>query len=223
MATLLREADSTERHLNWCYRHVRLCQKYKGTEALTESMKATTQTLTQQHEITQQKQLAREEAYDDMLLADLNLDNGVRTLNEKCKQYDREHIGANTLTFIFPDGRFTSITRQSRYKEPAAVNQLIVRIEKLGSEHDLFGQAQVLKQLVADSQAAIEKLQQAVIAEKTAITQEDLSRLAVRKQYELNYLEARKLLGKEQAERLFPKGAPHTAKKKNDNPPPAIT
>lgn len=219
MATLLRAKDSTDRHLNLCYRHVRLCQKQKGTETLVGSIQVTSQNLTRQREITQQKQLAREEAFDDVMLADSNLDNGVKTVHEKCNQFDRNNPGENVLPLIFPDGKFTSITNLNRYAEPAEVNRLIVRIEKLGSNHPLFGEAQALRTLVSASQTAIDKFHAAEIAEKIAITEEEMARAAARKQFELNYLEARKLFGKLLAERLFPRIIPGGKKE----PKPAAT
>jgi hypothetical protein len=223
MASMLREKDSTERHLNLCHRHVRLCNLQKGAELLANNMKSAMQNLGSKQENTKQKQLAREEAYDDVILADVNLDNGVKTSFEKCKQFDRDNVGENILPRIFPDSKFTTITELNRYEEPAAVNLLAVRLENLGPNHPLLGLAQDLRKQVAESLAAIEKLRQAEAAEKTASTEEDLARVALRKQFELNYLEARKIFGKEQAERLFVKiSAPSTKNKKESPSTPAV-
>ncbi len=219
MASMLREKDSTDRHLNLSYRHVRLCNMHKGAEILASNIKPAIQNLASKQENTKQKQLAREEAYDDVILSDVNLDNCVKTVFERCKQFDRDNVGENILPRIFPESKFTTITELNRYEEPAAVNLVAVRLENLGPNHPLFGLAQELRNQTAASLTAIEKLRQAEAAEKTALTEENLARAALRKQFELNYLEARKIFGKEQAERLFPKGTPYTTKNTEENPP----
>lgn len=205
MAQMLRDTDSTERHLNMTRRHIRLCGYVKGTEQLITNLKSGVDVLLQKQAAANVAKEKREDAYDLMLLEDANLDNSVKTLFENCQQYDRDNAGAPVLYRIFTDGKFSTISEMNRTDEPDAVLQLAIRLESLGSEHPLAALAATMREKATVTRNAIENHKQLVLAEENAWTEELVARAGLRQLYEENYLDARKRFGKDQAERLFPK------------------
>ncbi len=86
-----------------------------------------------------------------------------------------------------------------------------MRLESLGEGHPLFGLAADLKGKIAASRQAIDALYLAVTEQKKAEAEEEIAQLKLRRQYELNYLDARRTLGKDAAERLFPRVSSRSA------------
>ena len=205
MARMLQDRDSTDSHLNTTRRHVRLCKQIKGAETLAEAIQPAYQQLQQKQADTQAKAEARQEAYDDLLLSDTDLDNAVRTTFEKCKQFDRENPGLPVLAQIFPDQTYSSIINIPREQEPDVVEKLAIRLENMGETHSLFPVAAELRARITTSRNTITAFHTAVREQKMAEAEEEIAQAALRQQYEINYLEARKLFGRQTAERLFPR------------------
>lgn len=122
MARMLNDRESTERHLDSTRRHIRLCKQVKGAEPFAAAIEPAYQELLQKQAATRAKFEAKQYALDDLILRDAGLDDGVRTAFEKAAQFDRENPGAQVLLKIFPDGRFSEITRAGRAKEPDIVD-----------------------------------------------------------------------------------------------------
>lgn len=59
--------------------------------------------------------------------------------------------------------------------------------------------------MVTASRKAIKAYEESIKQLKTTQAEEDIAKATLRRQYEINYLDARKQLGKTLAERLFPK------------------
>jgi hypothetical protein len=205
MARMLRDNESTGKHLNAGRRHTRLCKKLKGAEKYALNMETVFSQLIVKKKATDEKTDAREDFYDDMILYDTDLDNSIRTSFEKCKQFDRENPGQAVLNKIFPEGKFTVITNIERTKEPDAAEQLAVRFESLGSDHPLYETAAVLREKISASREAINAYYESIREHKLAQAEEEIAQAAFRRQYEANYLDARKEFGKVLAERLFPR------------------
>ena len=205
MASMIRETASTDSHLNSARRHQRLCRQVKGAEKYSEAIQPQMDELKAKREETKSKVDNKQDAYDDMILADLNLDNRVRTLHESSKQYDRDNPGANVLIQIFPDGNFSHIVKTSRTKEPDVVEKLAVRVENLGENHVLYPLAQQLRTDIEASHAAIVRFAAAIREQKITEAEEEIAQVHLRRQYEANYLDARKELGRAAADRLFPR------------------
>ena len=92
----------------------------------------------------------------------------------------------------------------NREEEPAAVEKLAMRLENLGEKHPLYALAQELRTFINASLKAILAYQESVQVLKACETECEMARTALRRQYEVNYLDARKQLGRALAERLFP-------------------
>jgi hypothetical protein len=92
MATMLNDRDSTDRHLDLTRRHIRLCKQVKGASSLATAIEPALQALLQKQAATKTKLDARQDALDDFILRDLELDDGVRTAFEKCKQFAQANL-----------------------------------------------------------------------------------------------------------------------------------
>jgi hypothetical protein len=78
MATMLRDKDSTEKHMNTVRRHTRLCKHINGTEEFVTNIQPVFDELKEKQALTQTKTEEREDAYDDLIFQDGLLDNAVR-------------------------------------------------------------------------------------------------------------------------------------------------
>lgn len=205
MATLLRDKMSSESHISFSERHVRLCQQTKGAESLVQNIQPKIENLKIKVSFRIEKVMLRYSAYDGIVLHDGALDDSIKNLADSAKQYDRSNPGRSVFQILFPDGPPSSITDASFSKEVDKTDQLLVRVQSLGEGHALLSHVIILRSAIDASRQAIASHQQAFSDEHTAIAQEELAQAALREQYEFNYLDAVKLYGKNHANRLFPK------------------
>lgn len=204
MATMLQDRDSSDKHLDYVRLHSRRCNKNKGTEFLAQRIKPLADTLSEKKVVTKQTIQNRQDANDDIKLEDTILDNEVRTVHEKCLQYDRDNLGHSVLTKIFPNGSFGWIVKLTEKEEPDEIDKLTIRIENLGSDHPLFPHAAILKEKANAVRNAIKAYNEAVTLQKSAEAEEEIAQASLRREYENNYLDARGQFGKAKAEMLFP-------------------
>ncbi|MBI4612992.1 MAG: hypothetical protein HY720_05220 [Planctomycetes bacterium] len=205
MAEMLRRGESSRKHQGAARRHQRLARRVKGCGVYADRIEAPKQSLAQARARTADLLEKEEDANDDFILADKDLDGDVKTTFEQAGQYDREHPGERVQAALFPDGTFTPITRAHREtKEPDLVDQLATRIERLGKEHPLFPNAARLRQLAEASRQAARKWREAQSARKAGEDNEDFYKSDLRRQYEANYHDTRANLGRATAERIFP-------------------
>lgn len=221
MATMLRGDMSSEAHLNAVRRHMRLCGVGKGADVYAAAIKPAFDELVAKSRAATLKREDRQNALDVVILLDGDLDDCVRTAFEKFNQLDRASKKKPILKTIFPDGKFSSITSVNRLKEPDVVEQLAMRIESLGSQHPLFSIAAELREKVEASRKAIAELFAAITRQKKAEAEEEIAQIALRRRYEINYLEARRELGRYAAERLFPTYTNHPRTEDQPEAPPA--
>jgi hypothetical protein len=153
-----------------------------------------------------------ENVYDDLVLKDSYLDDGVRTLFERSRQYDREN-GDNITELLFPDLTFSNIIKLSYAEQAKKVRDLIQKLETLDQTHELRTLAETLQQKVNAVNEALEARNKAADTIRRCQVEEELAKNEVRLQYEANYFEARKLLGKRIAESLFSKATTRGTKK----------
>ena len=204
IAQLLYERQSTDLHLNAAHRHMRLCRQIKGGEPYATRMEPYVNELTEKQKITGKAKLDKEIAYDDVILNDNDLDNTIRTLSEKCKQYDRENPGRPVLNQLFTDGKPSTIIYAHVENEPDLADQLLTRLAALGANHVLNEQSQVIKTNIEKCRAALVVYHNAIKIQKDAEAAEEISKSNLRRQYEFNFLDLSKEFGKSAANRLFP-------------------
>jgi hypothetical protein len=216
MAQLLYQRDSAQKHVSATRRHLRLCKQVKPAQALVKQITPAYELVIEKDQALQEAKVIREDRYDDMLLADNLLDDSMRNLFRRCEEYDRSHLGEMVLLKIFPDGKFSQIVNMNREEEPAMVEKLAMRLENLGEKHPLYTFATELRQKVEGARKAIRAYQESVQVLKMAETECEMACATLRRRYEGNYLDARKLMGKALAEQLFPS---FTVKGKADKTP----
>lgn len=205
MAQLLYERISTRKHLSATRRHMRLCRQFNGTQFLVDQVQLPYNSLKDKHADTRKKQEQREDRYDDLLIADNQLDDQVRLVFRRCEEHDRANPAAAVMPRVFPEGKFGHIVNMNLQEEPDTVERLAMRIEALGKDHPLFPLAAELRNQVAASRKAIRAYEDVIKQLKSCEADEEIAQATLRRQYENNYLDARKQLGKIRAERLFPK------------------
>lgn len=203
MARMLADRDSSAVHINQARRHERLAKRYRQ-EAFATSIRGALDPLRAKADITAEKELERQGATDDIAAADADLDDAIRTLYNSTEIHERENPGSGVLSLLFPDGGFSAITDISVAQEPAAAEGLANRVTSLGAGHPLAPHAAKLQLLATAVRTALAAQTEAIRALKLAQAEEEIQQAALRRQYEVNYLDARKQLGRSLAERLFP-------------------
>lgn len=204
MARMLADRDSTDLHLNLANRHQRLARRYKQA-SLVAAIQPAIDTLVSRQAVAAGKDLDRQAAYDDVVAADADLDDGIRNLFGSAEVFDRDHIGAGMVTTLFPGGGFGSIVDQPLAEEPASAEALATKIDTLGAAHALASHSVKLKALAQGVRDALKALDDAVRLAKNADAEEEIAQGVLRRQHERNYLIARQTLGRGIAERLFPR------------------
>ena len=205
MARLIHPSDSASKCLNYTRRHQRLTKQVVNNNGLIEQIQVPATVLKEKVGVLNGKETAREDAYDDLILSDKVLDDTIRSVYEDCKKYDRSNLGERVLIRIFPDETFGEIIRLPFSKEVTEVEQTAIRIESLGTDHELYPLAAVVKEYASNCKNAIDHLDESIKEVKLAEAEVDIAKEALILNYESNYLEARKQYGKITTEKLFPK------------------
>jgi hypothetical protein len=201
---MLHQYDSTAMHLRLGRRHVRLCGRIPGAEQFASAIQPKLDSLFAKEQERKAETEKRENAYDDVVLHDTQLDDAVRTVFERVRQYDREHK-TQTLELLFPGKVYSDIINKPLSEEPHAVNKIVVKLEGMDAGPEFREFADMLKQKTEISIDSWNRYQQTVIRCNELTAAEELLKLEVRQQYEYNWLDARKAFGVRVANSIFPK------------------
>jgi hypothetical protein len=204
MAELLHDIQSTKVHLSAAQRHIRLCRQVPGTESLVTAMIPYESDLQNKHTLTTQAIRNREAANDTLILKDALLDNQVRSLFDKVKEFDRDNPGQMVLKTLFPDEKFTTITNTPMQDEPTLVRQLVVRLDSLGGRHQLAAMKPQITAAIEASETAQTNFVNSIKEQKSQEVVEEIAKASLRKQYEVNFYNAGIQFGKAYANLLFP-------------------
>lgn len=204
MARMIYKQDSTAMHLKMARRHIRLCGQVKGAGKFAEQILPVWKNLKESEKKKESASEIRDDAYDDVVLKDIELDNMVRTVFERTRQYDRDNT-TRYLDLLFPARGFSDIIRMHMSKEPQEVGKLLLKIEKLEDGHGLRELIEPLKTKIENAKAAWAAYEQKIDSLKEMQIDEEMAKLAVRRQYEHNWLDARKEYGVNMADSIFPK------------------
>ena len=204
MARMLADRDSTDLHLNLARRHQRLARRYQQT-ALVAAIQPIIDELAARQTNAATKELDRQTAYDLVVAADGDMDDAIRNLFGAAQAADRDQPGTGVVAMLFPSGGFGGIVETPLAQEPAAAEALAVKVTTLGGTHPLASHAAKLTALAGAVRDALQNLDGAVRAAKNAAAEEEIAQAALRRQYEHNYLDARRAVGRVLAERMFAK------------------
>lgn len=205
MAEMLRDADSSTRHLNVVYRHMRLCKRMKGAEFLVTQITPPYAALGSAQTATEQALLDKDSASDDFQFQGIQGADHIRSLFSKAEDYDRKHVGERVLPNIFPELAFGSYLESNGTVTASTLRIFVARISALGNAHPLSPLAAELEAQAVLIDGAEGAFNTATTAHQIKVAEEEVAQANVRKAYEVNYLDARKTVGKVLAERLFPK------------------
>lgn len=223
MARMIYPKDSTAMHLRMGRRHVRLCLRVPGAEPFAAAIRPPLEQLAERERDRKAAAEAREEAYDVVILCDTYLDNAVRTTFERTRQFDRDHH-TRFLDLLFPARGYSNIVYMPLSKEPQEVNKLLEKMEGIEDGHELKQLTAPLREKMEASTAAWAAYQQTITLLNAIQAREEHERLAVRQQYEHNWLDARKQYGVSMADSIFPKISGKTSAPPQDpEEPPVIS
>jgi hypothetical protein len=200
----LLESHSLAKHQNAAWRHMQLCRQNKKGEMFIARIEPSYNDLDEKGSILKQANKNRVAANDTVRLKDLFLDDELRKLHNRAKEYDREHPGQHVATMLFPKGKITPIVSMSNNAQPEKVSQIIKKLKSLGSDHELYSFVKTISNGVSDCNNALKAYGESIEIANSAKTDVELSKANLRRQYTASYFEAAGLYGKNYAERLFP-------------------
>ncbi|MDF1549755.1 MAG: hypothetical protein P1P88_18145 [Bacteroidales bacterium] len=213
MAQLLLQRHSTDVHLSAARRHIRRCKQIKGGEPYAVKILSLDKVLQEKQKLTLQAKIEKEDAHDDVVLNDGDLDNSIRSLSDRCKQFDRENTGRPLLNQLFPGGKISGIIYAPLENEPDVAEQLLTRLDALEEGNPLKEHIVPIKTNIEKCRVALAASKESIKALKQAEALEEISKANLRQQYEFNYLDMVKEFGKLNAERFFPPISPAPKKK----------
>lgn len=200
----LLERDSTDKHLKAAYRNMRKCTQIEGASTYGSSLKPFYNKLVAAAAQTKTAIQNSENAYDDIMLANQQLNNTVKIVFNRVSEYEQSDSGSAMVRNLFSDGKFSSLTRLHYEKKPDEAVALVKKIQSLGETHPLYPLAALVQERIDTLKTAIDDYGIAQNAEAGIKAEEKMVKAALRKQYLNNYLDAIKELGKEKAEMLYP-------------------
>lgn len=204
MAEMFHDDDSSEKHLSASRLHIRRCRKMTGAEGLADAIAPVRTRLVGAVAVTEQREEEEEDAKDDVEVAGLAGAEVLRTLSGRAEEHDRRH-NTNTHGAIFVEGGFSKLLDSKGAVAPLVLEDVAFKVRLLGEgTEDLQPFADESEAAATAIRAAEAVVEQALKARKLAEADEELAQAALRKQYEHNYLDAKKAFGA-RAERLFPK------------------
>ena len=204
MARMLYLRDSARFVLNVTRLHIRRCQQNPNGAAFILPIQTPVNVLKSKVALEDTAITNRQDAYDDVMLADFDLDNTVKNTSDLSSAYMRKHSTDLKVQQLFPSGGYSEITRAPYVLEPDKADALAAKIESFGNTHELYPLAAEIRTGTANVRTKIEDHKDAIRLQKAAEAEVEIAKLDVNHAYEVNYLNARIQLGSVAAERLFP-------------------
>ncbi len=200
----LKEYDSPEKVENGTMRHISLCRQTPGGEKFESLMKPVFGDFQLKRTALQMAGNNKDMATDIVYLCIGTLDDNIRKVQARAKEFDRENMTEITA-MIFPKGNISDIVNAPIRKEPDLALVIAQKIESLGNAHALYPLAAEIRAQVEKCKAAFADEAEKIKLVGQAEVEVTLAKLAVIKQYSSNYFIAAQDHGKQYAENLFPK------------------
>jgi hypothetical protein len=206
MASLLLSGDSLPRHLEITRRHMRKCSKTNGAAPFGERIKPLYDKLKAIYGKLETAQEEIQDGYDDIELADTLLDDTVRDLFDLITISDRRNTGMPLLPKVFPEGKFGYVVDSPLATEIDEVKKIIDRLNEADTENK-FDRVCNKANREHDRRRAVHRTHSKTKMDsyKSVKSEAEIIKSDLRWQYEVNYLDARKQMGRKRAELLFPK------------------
>ena len=212
MASLILTGDSLPRHKEMTRRHMRKCSKTPGAAPYGERIKPLYDKLSGLQSELDKVKLEIQDGYDDIELADTFLDDAVRDLFDLITIADRNNTGMPLLPKIFPEGKFGYIVDSPYAIEIDEVKKIIDRLNEADTDNSYTDNRAKLSENMQDVEQSIEVLKEKLKSHNAIKSETEIVKSDLRWQYEVNYLDARKQMGRKRAELLFPKKSNNTKK-----------
>ncbi|KOH46428.1 hypothetical protein [Sunxiuqinia dokdonensis] len=214
----LTDDDSNPRVEDAAERHMRLCDQLPGGDKYKQLILPFFDEFLLKKQVKKAARSAVNTALDATRLADRFLDDVIRKVHGRSKEYDNEHLGSNTQVFLFPNGNITSLVAAPMAESPAKAHEVSVKLVSLGAEHTLYPLAAEIDAAVDRYNEKLVSQDEAAIADGNAKTALYIAKTALVKQYNDNFHLAAVDFDKEYAERLYPKLS--ASKPQADEPKP---
>ena len=204
MARMISIKLSTLLVLKLILRHIRMCIQLYGENKYSTAIQHFYDVLKEKYEQYEDLKMERLFAHDTVAMSERHLKNMVRTVFNRCKEYERENNDSFLLKSFFPGGRFGGIIKQDRTGIIRDVEQIILKFENLGEKHPLFKLAAMLKAKVNKLRKAISSYNEALRQENLSQAEVELAKEAACKQYAKNHFDAKMEKGRSSADDMFP-------------------
>jgi len=206
MAQMLSHKDSAAKVKRAVRRHLRLARRSGDEKAIAVAERITKPLVVLEEATTAAAKAveAAEDAFDDWNQDDARLDQLVRRLNLRCRDWDLTHSGARTVELVFGDMTPSEITYAPRHKEPELVAKLLVRARQLPEDHPavpLLGDLERATQASRRAQQAYVDAQQRVAAASAEV---QMAKAVLIRAYRDNFIDIERACGVEVAEEAFP-------------------
>jgi len=206
MAQMLSKKDSAAKIKRAVRRHLRLSRRHPDGEAkviaqrILEPMAALERAVAAASAAAD----AAEDAFDDWNQEDHLLDQQVRKLGFRCREWDASRPGDQTLRRVFGGLSASEVTRMPRHEQPDFVVKMVVRGRELPAGHsgaELLDDLARLAQSSRRAHRAYLDAEQRVGAANAAV---EMARLVVVRAYRDNYIDIERASGSEVADACFP-------------------
>lgn len=206
MAQMLSKNDSAIRVRRAVRRHLRLSRRHPDAEAKTIAQRIVAPMSGLEEALAKAVSAAdaAEDAFDDWNQEDHLLDQQVRKLSFRCREWDASRPGDQTLARVFGGMTATEVIRAPRHKQPDIVAKIVVRGRELPVGHSGLELLEGLERRAHGSRKAHREYldaEQCVGAANAAV---DMARLVVVRAYRDNYIDIERASGAEVAEACFP-------------------
>ena len=206
MAQMLLQRDSAAKVKRAVRRHLRLVRRSGDEKAIAVAQRiAKPLTVLEEALDAAAKAVeAAEDAFDDWNYDDARLDQLVRRLSLRCRDWDASHSGARTTEIVFGGQSPSEIIYAPRHKEPELVAQLLVRARQLPHDHPALPRLDALGQAAEasrSSQRAYIDSQQRVAEANAAV---EIAKAGVIRAYRDNFIDIERACGIELADSAFP-------------------
>ncbi|HEY8429683.1 MAG TPA: hypothetical protein VIL20_14965 [Sandaracinaceae bacterium] len=207
MAQSVSKDDSPGRVQGAARRHVRLTKRTKNARAIeiAQRIEAPAAVLEEKNRGVESARRAVEDALDDWIADDRDVDDKIASVSRRCVDYDAEHPGARTHVALFRGVAPSDVKYLPRAEQPDEVVKIIARASALPPEHPVVPLIPALAEANERARASQRAYEAALTALDEANAAAEVAKMAVVQVYRDNVIDITRAVGEELAERCFPR------------------